>query len=146
MTIGSNEDLEGMRKVGRLVGETLREMQAAVRPGMTTAELDAVGAAWLGRHGARSAPQFTYGFPGFTLISVNEEIVHGVPGPRLLAPGDVVKLDVTAELDGYIADAADGGGGHPCSEWAGQFGEAKQQQVVSEVLVEQTEASHLSAS
>jgi methionyl aminopeptidase len=106
MTIGSKEDLAGMQTVGRLVGETLRVMQAAVRPGMTTAELDAVGAAWLRQHGARSAPQFTYGFPGFTLISVNEEIVHGVPGPRRLEPGDVVKLDVTAELGGYIADAA----------------------------------------
>ncbi|HEX9944718.1 MAG TPA: type I methionyl aminopeptidase [Thermoanaerobaculia bacterium] len=106
MTIGSKEDLAGMTRVGRLVGEALREMKAAVRPGMTTAELDAVGAAWLRRQGARSAPQFTYGFPGFNLISVNEEIVHGVPGARRLAPGDVVKIDVTAELGGYIADAA----------------------------------------
>jgi len=106
MTIGSKEDLAGLARVGRLVGEALREMKAAVMPGMTTAELDAVGAAWLRKHGARSAPQFTYGFPGFNLISVNEEIVHGVPGARRLAPGDVVKLDVTAELGGYIADAA----------------------------------------
>jgi methionyl aminopeptidase len=106
MTISSKEDLAGMTRVGRLVGEALREMKAAVRPGMTTAELDAVGAAWLRRHGARSAPQLTYGFPGFNLISVNEEIVHGVPGARRLAPGDVVKIDVTAELGGYIADAA----------------------------------------
>jgi methionyl aminopeptidase len=106
MTISSQEDLAGMTRVGRLVGEALREMKAAARPGMTTAELDAVGAAWLCRQGARSAPQLTYGFPGFNLISVNEEIVHGVPGPRRLAPGDVVKIDVTAELGGYIADAA----------------------------------------
>ena len=106
MTISSKEDLAGMTRVGRLVGEALREMKAAVKAGMTTAELDEVGAAWLRRHGARSAPQFTYGFPGFNLISVNEEIVHGVPGARRLAPGDVVKLDVTAELGGYIADAA----------------------------------------
>jgi methionyl aminopeptidase len=106
MTIGSKEDLAGMTRVGRLVGEALREMKAAVKPGMTTADLDGVGAAWLRRHGARSAPQFTYGFPGFNLISINEEIVHGVPGARRLAPGDVVKLDVTAELGGYIADAA----------------------------------------
>lgn len=106
MTISSKEDLAGMKRVGKLVGETLREMSAAARPGMTTAELDAVGADYLRRHGARSAPQMTYGFPGFNLISVNEEVVHGVPGPRRLAPGDVVKLDVTAELGGYIADAA----------------------------------------
>ncbi|HKI04276.1 MAG TPA: type I methionyl aminopeptidase [Thermoanaerobaculia bacterium] len=106
MTIGSKEDLAGMKRVGRLVGEALREMKAAARPGMTTAELDAVGADWLRRQGARSAPQLTYGFPGFNLISVNEQIVHGVPGPRRLEPGDVVKIDVTAELGGYIADAA----------------------------------------
>jgi methionyl aminopeptidase len=106
MTISSREDLAGMARVGRLVGEAIREMQGAVRAGMTTAELDSVGADFLRRQGARSAPQFTYGFPGFNLISVNEEIVHGVPGPRRLAPGDVVKIDVTAELGGYIADAA----------------------------------------
>lgn len=106
MTISSKEDLAGMTRVGQLVGEALREMKAAARVGMTTAELDAVGAGYLKRHGARSAPQLTYGFPGFNLISVNEEIVHGVPGPRRLAPGDVVKIDVTAELGGYIADSA----------------------------------------
>lgn len=106
MTIGSKEDLAGMTWVGRLVGEALNEMQAAARPGMTTAELDDVGASFLRRHGARSAPQLTYNFPGFNLISVNEQIVHGVPGPRRLEPGDVIKLDVTAELGGYIADSA----------------------------------------
>jgi methionyl aminopeptidase len=73
---------------------------------MTTSELDAIAAAAMKRLGARSAPQLVYGFPGCTCISVNEEIVHGVPGPRRLAAGDVVKIDVTAEQDGYIADAA----------------------------------------
>jgi methionyl aminopeptidase len=106
MTISSREDLAGMTRVGRLVGEAVREMKTAVRPGMTTAELDQVGADYLRRHGARSAPQMTYNFPGFNLISVNEQIVHGVPGPRRLEPGDVVKIDVTAELGGYIADSA----------------------------------------
>jgi methionyl aminopeptidase len=81
-------------------------MQAAVRVGMTTAELDRVAASALARHGARSAPQIKYGFPGFACISVNEEIVHGIPGASTLQPGDVVKIDVTAELDGYVADAA----------------------------------------
>jgi methionyl aminopeptidase len=106
MTVSSQADLTGLKRVGRLVALTLREMQEAARPGMTTAELDAVGAAFLQERGARSAPQLAYGFPGFTCISVNEEIVHGVPGPRALRPGDVVKIDVTAELDGYVADAA----------------------------------------
>ena len=69
-------------------------------PGDDHGQLDDVGAAFLRKHGARSAPQLTYDFPGFNCISVNDEIVHGVPGPRLLAAGDVVKIDVTAELDG----------------------------------------------
>jgi methionyl aminopeptidase len=106
MTISSGADLSAMRRVAQLVARTLAEMHAAVRPGVTTASLDALAAGFARRNGARSAPQLAYGFPGFTCISVNDEIVHGVPGPRVLRPGDVVKLDVTLELDGYIADAA----------------------------------------
>ena len=106
MTIQSASDLASMRVVGRLVADAIREMRAAVAPGMTTEQLDAVGERYMRRHGARSAPQLTYDFPGFNCISVNDEIVHGVPGARVLRPGDVVKIDVTAELDGYIADSA----------------------------------------
>jgi methionyl aminopeptidase len=106
MSITSEKDLEALRLVGRIVGLTLKEMAASVTPGMTTAELDAIGAAVLARHGARSAPQLVYNFPGATCISVNDEVVHGIPGARVLRPGDLVKLDVTAELGGYIADAA----------------------------------------
>jgi methionyl aminopeptidase len=106
MTVSSRADLEGLTRVGRLVAQALRQMRRAARAGMTTRELDDVGAAFLRKHGARSAPQLTYNFPGFSCISVNEQIVHGVPGPRRLQPGDVVKIDVTAELDGFVADAA----------------------------------------
>ena len=106
MTIGSETDLAGMQRVGRLVARTLAHMRTLVRPGVATAELDAAAARFAGAEGARSAPQLTYDFPGFTCISVNEEIVHGIPGARVLAPGDVVKLDVTLELDGYMADSA----------------------------------------
>lgn len=106
MTIQSASDLASMRAVGRLVAQAIREMHRVVAPGMTTEQLDAVGERYLRRHGARSAPQLTYDFPGFNCISVNDEIVHGVPGPRVLKAGDVVKIDVTAELDGYIADSA----------------------------------------
>jgi methionyl aminopeptidase len=106
MTIKSKSDLSSMRAVGKLVGQALRAMRAAVRPGMTTEQLDDVGAAFLRRRGARSAPQLTYDFPGFNCISVNDEVVHGVPGTRVLRAGDVVKIDVTAELDGFIADSA----------------------------------------
>jgi methionyl aminopeptidase len=106
VTVSSNSDLAGLQRVGALVARALREMERHARPGLTTGQLDAIGAAFLRRHGARSAPQLSYGFPGFTCISVNEQIVHGVPGARVLAPGDVVKIDVTAELDGFVADAA----------------------------------------
>jgi methionyl aminopeptidase len=106
VTVSSKSDLAGLERVGSLVALALREMEQATRPGLSTAQLDAIGADFLRRHGARSAPQLSYDFPGFTCISVNEQIVHGVPGPRLLAPGDVVKIDVTAELDGFVADAA----------------------------------------
>ncbi|MGV3709253.1 MAG: type I methionyl aminopeptidase [Gemmatimonas sp.] len=106
MTIQSATELEGMRAIGKLVAQTLERMEAAVKPGVTTAQLDNVARAFLESNGARSAPQLTYGFPGFTCISVNEEIVHGVPGARMLREGDVVTLDVTAEYKGFMADAA----------------------------------------
>lgn len=95
-----------MMRAGRVVSLTLREMQRHLRPGMTTGELDAVGAEVFERHGAQSAPQLVYGFPGVTLISLNDEAIHGIPGERVIQAGDLVKIDVTAELDGYIADAA----------------------------------------
>lgn len=107
MSISSPTDLAGIRHAGRVVAEALDAMRRAVVPGVTTAELDAVGEAVLARRGARSAPRAVYGFPGCTCISLNDEIVHGIPGARAVAPGDVVKLDVTADCDGYIADAAD---------------------------------------
>src|SRR5215472_14381467 len=106
MSISSPKDLEALMRIGRIVGLTVREMKERVRPGMTTLELDAIGAAVFARFGARSAPRLVYNFPGDNCISVNDEAVHGIPGDRALRPGDVVKIDVTAELDGYMADAA----------------------------------------
>jgi methionyl aminopeptidase len=106
VSIESQRELEGLSRIGKIVGRTLRTMRDRLRPGLTTAELDAIGAEFLAQHGARSAPQLVYDFPGAVCISVNEEAVHGIPGERILQPGDLVKLDVTAELDGYIADAA----------------------------------------
>jgi methionyl aminopeptidase len=106
MTISSENDLAGLQRVGQLVARTIAHMRAAVRAGMTTAELDGIGERFAREHGARSAPQLAYDFPGFTCLSVNDEIVHGIPGTRILGAGDVVKLDVTLELDGYMADSA----------------------------------------
>lgn len=106
MTIRSQEELEGLKRVGKLVAEALARMSEAAQPGVTTRELDEVGAKFLRSHGARSGPQLVYKFPGFNCISVNDQIVHGVPNKRLLRAGDAVKLDVTAELDGFYADSA----------------------------------------
>jgi methionyl aminopeptidase len=106
MSIESTDDLEGVREAGRVTTATLDAMVEHLRPGVTTGELDAVAAGVLARAGARSAPRMVYGFPGTVLISVNEEIVHGIPGRRRLDHGDLVSLDVTVEKDGYVADAA----------------------------------------
>jgi methionyl aminopeptidase len=106
MSISSKADWKGLERVARVVRLTLDALEARVAPGITTGELDAVAAAIFRRHRARSAPTLVYGFPGTVLISINDEVVHGVPGTRRIAAGDLVKLDVTPELDGYVADGA----------------------------------------
>jgi methionyl aminopeptidase len=106
VSIESDKDAIGLAAAGQVVAVALAEMRGAVRAGVTTSELDEIGASVFDRYGARSAPQLAYGFPGTNCISVNAEAVHGVPSNRALLLGDVVKLDVTAELDGYMADAA----------------------------------------
>ncbi|HEX3615181.1 MAG TPA: type I methionyl aminopeptidase [Solirubrobacteraceae bacterium] len=105
MSADTPEELEALRAAGRVVAAAIAAMRAQVRPGVTTAELDEISARVFARAGARSGPQLDYGFPGTSCISVNDEAVHGIPGERLLADGDLVKLDVTAELDGFYADA-----------------------------------------
>ncbi|MEZ0392150.1 MAG: type I methionyl aminopeptidase [Pseudobdellovibrionaceae bacterium] len=104
MSINSEKDLVGLRKVGRVVARCLQHMQSKLEPGMTTGELDVIGGLFLAAHGARSAPRLTYHFPGHTCISVNEEAAHGIPGSRVLKAGDLVNIDVSAELEGYFAD------------------------------------------
>ena len=106
MSVKSNKDLTGLKAIGRIVGLALREMARHVRPGITTGELDTIGARVLDQHGARSAPPMVYGFPGAVCISINDEALHGIPGGRAVEPGDLVKLDLVAEKDGYMADAA----------------------------------------
>lgn len=118
MSIDSEEDLQGLRRAGGVVAQAIRAMREAVREGISTAELDDVAARVLARHGARSAPRLVYDFPGTTCISVNDEAVHGVPGTRTLRKGDLVTLDVTVELDGYFADAAETVGVPPLSALA----------------------------
>lgn len=104
MTIDGEDQLEGLRRVGRVVAEARDAMLAAVAPGVTTGELDAIGRDLLKAHGARSAPQGV-GFPAATCISINDEAAHGIPsGLRRLHEGDLVNVDVSAELDGWFAD------------------------------------------
>lgn len=106
MSIESIEQLIALKEVGRICGLALREMAQGVRAGITTAAVAEVGARIMRENGARSAPQIVYRFPAEILISVNDEAVHGIPGPRVIRPGDLVKLDVTFEKNGYMADAA----------------------------------------
>jgi methionyl aminopeptidase len=105
VTVDTQEDLNALIRAGRVVAEARRAMVAAVAPGTTTGELDAVGREVFRRHGARSAPRVTYRFPGSTCISVNDEAAHGIPSlTRQLRDGDLVNLDVSAELNGYFSD------------------------------------------
>jgi methionyl aminopeptidase len=105
MSINDERDVEGLKRVGAIVAAARDAMGARVAPGVSTAELDAIGKAILDRHGARSAPRLAYGFPGVTCISVNDQIAHGIPSEKcVLREGDLVNIDVSAELDGYWAD------------------------------------------
>src|SRR5262245_4021948 len=104
MTIESERDVDGLKRGGRVVSLVLEKMLGSLEPGMTTAELDGIGSRLLEARGARSAPQLVYKFPGATCVSVNEEAAHGVPGERVIQPGDVVNIDVSAEMDTYFAD------------------------------------------
>ena len=106
MSIKNSAELDKLRLIGRIVRLALERTAAAVRPGVTTAELDAIGALVLAGHGAESAPPKVYRFPGALCISVNDEAIHGIPGDRVIGEGDLVKLDLVAEKDGYFADAA----------------------------------------
>lgn len=105
MSITKESELAGMQKASEAVARTLKEMTTYARPGMTTKELDTFGAKILADFGARSAPYLTYGFPGWTCISVGHEFCHGIPSDhRILKEGDLINIDVSAELDGFWAD------------------------------------------
>jgi len=106
MSINTPEELEGMRAAGAVVQAMLAAMKENVRPGISTLELDDIGAEVMRCYGAQSAPAIVYGFPGTNCISVNDEAVHGVPSKRQIRQGDLLKLDVTVEKDGFMADAA----------------------------------------
>ena len=104
MTIEGVEDLKGLRRIGQLVAQCLEHVKGLARVGVTTAWLDEQAADFMRAHGMTSAPRQTYQFPGWVCISVNEEVAHGLPGPRVLREGDMVNVDVSAQRDGYFAD------------------------------------------
>ena len=105
MSITHEVDLIGIKKASEAVAYTLKEMTRFAQPGITTKELDEYGARILSDFGAKSAPKLTYGFPGFNCISVNHEFCHGIPSnKRILKEGDLINIDVSAELCGFWAD------------------------------------------
>jgi methionyl aminopeptidase len=107
MSIDHPSQLEALQATGKIVRMMLERMKEHVRPGVTTKELDEIGAEVMEKNGARSAPSTVYGFPGTSCISVNDEAVHGIPSVRILREGDLLKLDVTILKDGFMADAAE---------------------------------------
>ena len=104
MVIANDDELTKLKEIGRICANAIQVMAAAMEPGMTTLELDGIGRKVLEDSGARSAPEFCYQFPGATCISINEEIAHGIPGPRVIRAGDLINIDVSAEKDGFFAD------------------------------------------
>ena len=105
MSITKESELVGMQKASEAVAYTLKEMRDFAKPGITTKELDEYGAKLLAEFGAKSAPYLTYGFPGWTCISVNKEFCHGIPSAkRILQEGDLINIDVSAELNGFWSD------------------------------------------
>lgn len=105
MSITTEDELIGMQAVSEVVATTLKEMKRIARPGMTTKYLDDFGGQLLHDMGAKSAPFLTYGFPGWTCISLNHEIAHGIPSSnKVLQEGDLINIDVSAELHGYWSD------------------------------------------
>ncbi|MFB9862693.1 type I methionyl aminopeptidase [Rufibacter immobilis] len=105
MSITNHEDLAGIKAVSEAVGVTLKKMRDYAQPGMSTLELDEYGYGVLKQYGANPAPKLVYGFPGYACISVNHEIAHGIPSAKvILKEGDLVNVDVSAELNGYYAD------------------------------------------
>ena len=106
ITIKSPHELDSMRRAGKIVGDTINLLKAAVAPGMTTKDLDKIAYREITRQGAKPTFMGYHGFPASICTSVNDEIVHGIPSKRILQEGDIVKVDVGATIEGFIGDAA----------------------------------------
>jgi len=105
MSITSESELVGMKKISEVVAITLKRMREYAKVGMSTKELDEYGGSILKSYGAKSAPYETYKFPGYSCISVNKEAAHGIPSKKkILKEGDLINIDVSAELNGFWSD------------------------------------------
>ena len=104
MIVKTEEEIQAFKKIGRIVAEIREEMKAATKPGVTTKELDEIAGRMFAEAGAISGPKGEYDFPGYTCISVNHEVAHGIPGKKVIQEGDLVNIDVSGSLDGYFAD------------------------------------------
>ena len=104
MIVTTQEEIQAFKKIGRICAEIREAMQAATVPGVTTKELDEIAGRMFAEAGAVSGPKGEYDFPGYTCISVNHEVAHGIPGAKVIQEGDLVNIDVSGSLDGYFAD------------------------------------------
>ncbi|MGN7299304.1 type I methionyl aminopeptidase [Ferdinandcohnia sp. SAFN-114] len=104
MIAKTEEDFNGLKEIGRIVAFIRDELVQRTTPGITTKELDDIAGELFEKEGALSAPKNEYNFPGYTCISVNEEVAHGIPGDRVIHEGDLVNIDVSGSKNGYFAD------------------------------------------
>ncbi|RLQ96190.1 type I methionyl aminopeptidase [Falsibacillus albus] len=104
MIVKTEEELQRLKDIGKIVAFIREEMKAKTAPGITTKELDDIAGRLFEENGAISGPKGEYDFPGFTCISVNDEVAHGIPGDRVIQDGDLVNIDVSGSKDGYYAD------------------------------------------
>ena len=106
ITIKSPQEMDAMRRAGEIVGSTLTVLQKAVKPGLKTQDLDTIAEKHIRKLGGKPAFKGYRGFPATICSSINQEIVHGIPGDRVINEGDLIKMDVGAVFDGFIGDAA----------------------------------------
>lgn len=104
MIAQTKEDFEGLKEIGKICGYIRDEMVSQTKSGVTTKDLDELAGRLFEQAGAESAPKGIYNFPGYTCISVNEEVAHGIPGDRIIEEGDLVNIDVSGSKNGYFAD------------------------------------------
>ena len=105
MIVTQQDQVDKLKEIGRIVADCLKTMLGSIEIGMTTADLDAIGAEFLAQHDASSAPQFCYDFPGATCICLNHEAAHGIPSAkRRIKSGDLINIDVSAVKDGFFGD------------------------------------------